>query len=233
MRLSALAALMILTTVMLSACGQETVAALDDRSTQFYGRGFVAPRGSTQMAMAYTPPTSGRAYAPILTSVPMTPVTSTVTIDAVNSNDLPPPAHAPMAFSAPKVQTAAANTAWDWPVEGKVIQDFRTQGEGIVIAARKGTPIHAVAAGEVAYVGTQVKEYGNLVIVRHASGEMTSYAHAAEIIVSKGDKVGQGDVLGYVGQTGRAPQPQLHFAVRAQDSTVDPLTRLPQRFALN
>ena len=229
MRVSTLAALMILTTVVLSACAQKNVAALDDRSSQFFGRDASATAFSANTVSSYPPlypETSGKAYA-VVSESNIAPAAGNAvryesTHDVVTSHDLA----APVANNFP-----VKSGVWEWPVEGRVLEDFATQGEGIVIAAKKGVPIHAAAAGEVAYVGTQLKDYGNLVILRHPRGEMSAYAHAAEIIVKKGAQVAQGDVLGYVGQTGRAPQPQLHFAIRSGTRTVDPLTRLPQRLA--
>ncbi len=231
MRISALAALMILTTVILSACGQDQMATLDDRSNQYYGRNGSMraaylpqrPIASSYRAPAYAPAISNQTYTSVMP-------------DAVTTTDLPPPSRAASHYAATKPAASMASVraaAWQWPVEGKLIKSFAEQREGITIAAKKGTPIHASASGEVAYVGSQLKDYGNLVIVRHVNGEMSSYAHASEIIVTRGDHVKQGDVLGYVGQTGRASQSQLHFAIRSGDRTIDPLTRLPQQMASN
>ena len=125
-----------------------------------------------------------------------------------------------------------------WPVNGKVIETFGKKenglsNEGIVIAANEGTPIAAVQAGEVAFVGDDSKNYGKIVILRHADGNMTSYSHAQSISVKKGDQVNRGSVIGYVGKTGNAKEPQLHFAVREGNHGVDPLTKLPQHLASN
>jgi len=105
--------------------------------------------------------------------------------------------------------------------------------EGITIAAADGTPIKAAGGGEVAYVGTNVRDYGNMVILRHTDGTLTSYAHAREILVSKGDHVLPGDVLGYVGHSGNASTPQLHFAMRQNGTVIDPLSKLPRALASN
>ncbi len=68
--------------------------------------------------------------------------------------------------------TAAVTAGWQWPLAGRVIEAYGKQGEGvanegITIAAKKGTPIHAAAGGEVVFVGSQLKDYGNMVILRH------------------------------------------------------------------
>jgi len=100
-----------------------------------------------------------------------------------------------------------------------------------LIAAPEGTPIRAAQAGEVAFVGQDTKNYGNIVILRHADGAMTSYAHASEIIVKKGEAVPAGGVIAKVGKSGNAKEPSLHFAVREGKSSVDPLSKLPQQVA--
>lgn len=204
MRLSAVAFFMILTTVFLSGCGQDNVATLDDRGQNFYGRGGVVALNAHSLA----------------------PVTN------ISSNNVATPASAPITAAEAAPLTAGG---WQWPVNGKVTEKFGAQAsngvsnEGIVIAANAGTPIRAAQAGEVAFVGQDTKNYGNIVILRHADGEMTSYAHAQSIIVKKGDKVPSGSVIAYVGQSGNAKVPELHFAVREGKSSVDPLTKLPQQ----
>lgn len=203
MRISSLAAIMILATFLLSGCQQQQMAALDDHGTQFFGR-------------------TGIGFSPGMTAG----VTSAAAVDTVSSSELPPP-------SVRNTGSPVAMSQWQWPVDGQVIQRFDKQSEGITIAARQNAPIHAAAAGEVAYIGHGMKDYGNLVILRHANGEMSSYAHAAQITVSKGAQVKQGDVLGYVGMSGNAKTPELHFAIRSGDHSVDPLGRLPQRVASN
>ena len=104
-------------------------------------------------------------------------------------------------------------------------------GEGIVIAATEGLPIRAAGEGSVAFVGNNLSDYGNIVILRHKDGVMTSYANAREILVTKGDRIKQGDLLGYVGRTGNARSPQLHFSMRVADASVDPLHYLPRNVA--
>jgi murein DD-endopeptidase MepM/ murein hydrolase activator NlpD len=121
----------------------------------------------------------------------------------------------------------ATMSNWQWPVQGKTVP----ASEGVIIHAAEGAPIRAAGDGTVAYVGNQPNDFGNLVIIRHADGAMTSYAHAREILVSKGDGIRQGDLLGYVGKTGNAPVAQLHFGMRVADAPVNPLHYLPQSLA--
>lgn len=143
------------------------------------------------------------------------------------------------ATAAPSAKVEAvngANIALRWPTEGKIVSRFgpKTDGlsnDGINIAAANGDPIWAAADGEVAYVGNQIEGYGNLLILRHRDGWMTSYAHAKEFLLNKGDTVTQGDVLGYVGNSGSVKTPQLHFSVREGKIPIDPESVLSRDIA--
>jgi murein DD-endopeptidase MepM/ murein hydrolase activator NlpD len=229
MHYSAVAALMILTTVLLSACAQDKMAMLDDRSGNFYGRGTIANAMSRNDV--FIPSFESRYVPP-------------ASVDSVSSQDLAPaaaPATAPaMQPAKPESMLApmapASTLSWQWPVNGTITSGFGVQregiaNEGVIIAAPKNTPIKAAAAGEVAFVGDSLRDYGNMVILRHGNGDMSSYAHAERVIVAKGMQVRQGDVIGYVGQTGRAKMPQLHFAVRSGEKAIDPLSKLPSQVA--
>jgi len=85
---------------------------------------------------------------------------------------------------------------------------------GVDIAAKTGTPIHASASGRVlvAKMGWN-GAYGNMVILQHANGTRTLYAHMSKLGTTTGAQVSQGDVIGYVGSTGRSTGPHLHFEV--------------------
>jgi murein DD-endopeptidase MepM/ murein hydrolase activator NlpD len=217
MRLSALAFLMILTTVMLSGCGQQTTASLEDKGSGYYGR---QPR---ENRIAYVP----------IRAQSEGPQPSRTTAQAYTT---------PAPFATKTMNslryTPVASNRWQWPVNGRVIQNFGPQrdgvaSQGITIAAAEGDPIRAAQTGEVAYVGENVRDYGNMVILRHADGTLTAYSHARAITVTKGQQVAAGSVLGFVGQTGSAKTPQLHFAVREGARAVDPLSKLPHEMATN
>ncbi len=118
-----------------------------------------------------------------------------------------------------------------WPTKGKVISGFGqradgTHNDGINIAVPKGTDVHAAAEGEVAYAGSELKGYGNLILLRHDNGWVTAYAHADQLLVKRGDKVRRGDVIAKAGNTGQVDQPQLHFELRQGSKPVDPLPYL-------
>jgi len=127
-----------------------------------------------------------------------------------------------------------AETAGDpilWPVQGAINSGFGARGasvhDGIDIAAPEGTPIHSVERGEVIY-SDQLRGYGNIVIIRHAGGLVSVYAHNQINLVREGNRVERGDVIAKVGSTGRVTGPHLHFEIRKNNTAQDPLRYLPQ-----
>ncbi len=114
-----------------------------------------------------------------------------------------------------------------WPVRGRVISGYGVKekglrNDGINIAAPRGAPVRAAEAGTVAYAGNELRGFGNLLLIRHASGLVTAYAHTDQILVKRGDTVKRGQVVARVGNTGGVPSPQLHFEVRQGRRAVDP-----------
>jgi murein DD-endopeptidase MepM/ murein hydrolase activator NlpD len=114
-----------------------------------------------------------------------------------------------------------------WPLRGKVIVSFGARAgglhnDGINIAARKGASIRAAESGVVAYTGNQLQGFGNLVLLKHAGGWMSAYAHSSLILVKRGDIVRRGQVIARVGRTGNVSTPQLHFELRRGERAVNP-----------
>ena len=112
-------------------------------------------------------------------------------------------------------------------MHGRVIAAFGAktngqQNDGINVAVPEGTPIKAAEDGVVAYAGNELKGYGNLVLVRHANGYVTAYAHASEMMVKRGDTIKRGQMIAKAGQTGNVTSPQLHFEIRKGSTPVDP-----------
>jgi murein DD-endopeptidase MepM/ murein hydrolase activator NlpD len=127
-----------------------------------------------------------------------------------------------------KAEPASAGPKFIRPIQGEVIGKFGNEqdgtfSDGIKIKAAKGADVKAADAGEVVYSGNQLQGYGNMIIVRHSNGYLTSYAHLESLDLKKGAKIGQGEVLGRVGDTGNVSEPQLHFGVREGREPVDPL----------
>ena len=104
-------------------------------------------------------------------------------------------------------EATGALPTFRWPVRGKVITSYgaKTNGksnDGINLAVPEGTPVKAAEDGVVAYSGNELKGYGNLVLVRHANGYVTAYAHASEILVKRGDTIKRGQIIAKSGQSG-------------------------------
>jgi len=118
-----------------------------------------------------------------------------------------------------------------WPVEGDLTSGFGPRNgsfhDGIDIAAPRGTAVLAAADGQVLFSDV-LRGYGNVVIVRHAGGYVTVYAHNQTNLVKEGQTVRRGDRLAEVGQSGRATGASLHFEVRKDNLARDPLHYLPQ-----
>jgi murein DD-endopeptidase MepM/ murein hydrolase activator NlpD len=103
--------------------------------------------------------------------------------------------------------------------------------QGIDIAAKQGTPIAAAAAGTVVFAGKN-KGYGNMVMIEHADGRRTLYAHAEKLFVKAGDVVNSGETIAAVGSTGHSTGPHLHFEIRESNRAVDPLAPRSNDFAI-
>lgn len=115
-----------------------------------------------------------------------------------------------------------------WPARGRVIAGYGGGGgnEGINISVPEGTPVKAAEGGTVAYAGSEVKGYGNLVLIKHDNGYVSAYAHNGELKVKRGDKVARGQVVAKSGQSGNVTSPQIHFEIRKGSTPVDPVPYL-------
>jgi murein DD-endopeptidase MepM/ murein hydrolase activator NlpD len=103
------------------------------------------------------------------------------------------------------------------PLPGGVITQGMHDGTAVDLGAARGTPIHAAADGTVIIVrsnGGWNGGYGNYVVITHANGTQTLYAHMSSVLASTGQGVSSGQVIGYVGMTGRTSGPHVHFEVR-------------------
>jgi murein DD-endopeptidase MepM/ murein hydrolase activator NlpD len=115
-----------------------------------------------------------------------------------------------------------------WPVPHfyRVSSHFGPRGrkhhDGIDIPAPRGTPIIAVDQGVVVYSDNGIRGYGNMILLAHGEDVFTVYAHNRKNLVSKGDKVVKGQVIGHVGNTGRSTGPHLHFEIRVKNKVRNP-----------
>lgn len=121
-----------------------------------------------------------------------------------------------------------------WPVAGgRILSGFGPKesgrrNDGVNIAAPVGTAVRATRAGEVIYVGNELRGYGNLVLIRHDDGYVSAYAHNSRVLVQRGNFVQQGQEIAESGETGSVTAPQVHFEIRKDRKPVDPLNILPK-----
>jgi murein DD-endopeptidase MepM/ murein hydrolase activator NlpD len=121
----------------------------------------------------------------------------------------------------------ASHSAFRWPVRGRIIEKFGprrdgTHNDGINLAVPNGTQVKAAEAGVVAYAGSELEGYGNLVLIRHANDWVSAYAHNDRLLVKRGDKIKRGQVVARAGTSGSVEQPQVHFELRKGSKPVDP-----------
>ena len=136
----------------------------------------------------------------------------------------------PSAAAVPAAQAAAApapDGRFPWPVRGHVVGAYGNapgggHNDGINIAAPLGTPVRAIDGGTVVYSGNEVKGYGNIVLIRHANGWISAYAHLDDVSVRQGQAISPGEVIAKVGNSGGVSQPQLHFELRRGQKPVNP-----------
>jgi murein DD-endopeptidase MepM/ murein hydrolase activator NlpD len=238
MRYSAIATVLMLATLALSigACSKEQFAQLIDHRDDSFAR---AQQPAPQAAdIAYKYKAEPAQYADDasvqtvasqdLAALPNTPLNQSA-ISAEPSSGPAPALNNITDIEVPQ----GSSVMFKWPVNGPVTQQFgaaKSNGgveEGIVIKAPRGTAIKASASGDIVYVGAALPEYGQMVIIKHNEGFMSSYAHAQEILVGKGQHVQRGETIAYVGNSGFATHPQLHFTIRSGQRTINPQNYLP------
>jgi murein DD-endopeptidase MepM/ murein hydrolase activator NlpD len=120
------------------------------------------------------------------------------------------------------VEASTDKQEFHWPARGRIIQKFEHGSDGINIALPVGTPVKAVEDGIVAYSDNKLKGYGNMILIRHPNGYVSSYAHNSVLEVKVGDKVTRGQTIVLSGQSGNVGSPQLHFELRKGTSPLNP-----------
>ncbi len=121
-----------------------------------------------------------------------------------------------------------------WPVQGKISSPYGPHrgglyNDGINIAAPRGTPVQAADSGVVAYADTGLEGFGRLVLIKHAGGWVTAYAHNEKLLVQRGDTVQRGQVIATVGTSGNVGRPQLHFEIRKGTRPINPAPHLARQ----
>ena len=126
---------------------------------------------------------------------------------------------------------AQGSISFRWPAHGQVISRFGQRSDtgtndGIDISMPVGTPVKASQSGTVIYAGSELEDFGNLILVSHSGGWVSAYAHSSANLVRRGDKVSRGQTIAKSGRSGNARVPKLHFELRKNSNPVDPLNHL-------
>ncbi|MFP2770882.1 LysM peptidoglycan-binding domain-containing protein [Oceanisphaera sp. KMM 10153] len=138
------------------------------------------------------------------------------------------------AYAGSEVQKNAAvnvTIAWQWPTAGPVITGFslaETGNKGIDIRGGRGQAIKAAAAGKVVYAGNALRGYGNLIIIKHNDDYLSAYAHNEVLRVKEQQAVSVGQHIADMGSSDTTDV-RLHFEIRYQGSSVNPMKYLPKR----
>ncbi len=212
--------------------GSGAVAAVREPAVAILGDRYVVQRGDTLSSIARRADVSmvqlaaanriGSPYAVFAGQRLRIPAADEVLPAA------PAPATTTVALTAtPGKAPPLSGEGFLWPVNGKVIGGFGTNGsgqrrDGIDIAAREGAPVLAAEDGVVAYAGEGIRTLGRLILIRHAEGYITTYAHNAALLVDAGEAVARGQVIARVGSTGDVARSQLHFEIRKGRKPIDP-----------
>jgi murein DD-endopeptidase MepM/ murein hydrolase activator NlpD len=206
-----------------SAATAKTVAVATAAVTQAKP----ATQAVVQAAVAQAKPTAAQAAATAAAAVAPVKAETTKVAKAEPKVDAEATASLQPASTAAAAPSDSANPEFRWPARGRVIQGFGSSGnDGINIAVPEGTQVKAAENGVVAYAGSELKGYGNLVLIRHPNGFVTAYANNGAINVKRGDTVKRGQTIALSGQSGNVSSPQLHFELRKGSKPVDPSSYL-------
>jgi lipoprotein NlpD len=131
--------------------------------------------------------------------------------------------------SAAPARSTSGAISWRWPTKGNVIQRFAPANgaKGIKISGKTGQAITAAADGKVAYSGSGLRGYGQLLIIKHNGEYLSAYAHNRKLLVKEGDTVKAGQRIAEMGDS-EAAQVMLHFEIRKAGKPEDPLLHLRQ-----
>ncbi|WP_139043513.1 peptidoglycan DD-metalloendopeptidase family protein [Idiomarina sp. A28L] len=151
------------------------------------------------------------------------------TISPTENDTKQPPA---VAASVPRQRTVAtADIRWRWPSQARVTRRFSTHetgGQGMEFSGRRGDSVIAAAPGRVVYVGTALRGYGQLIILKHNDDYITAYGHNDQLMVAEQQWVEAGQQIATMGSSGR-DDVRLRFELRFRGNSVNPENYLPRR----
>lgn len=131
------------------------------------------------------------------------------------------------AYNGPIPSGARGTGRFQWPVVGRLTQEYWYGHRALDIAAPVGSGVYAADSGFVTFAGWTDIGYGYLIRIEHGNGFATWYAHLSGFNVVLGEAVQRGDLIGYVGSTGHSSGPHLHFEIRTADGLLNPRLYLP------
>ena len=172
-----------------------------------------APRTTTTRPVTQTAPIQRQTVTLPTTPTPAPVISSTTTTTS---------------SSSPATPVRSSSLRWVKPSQGAVIEHFNLANnvKGIRYGGNVGDPIYAAADGQVVYAADGLKEYGNLVLIKHVDGYITAYAHNSKMNVSSGQNVTAGQKIAEMGSSG-ATRTMLEFQVRLDGKPINPTNVLP------
>jgi murein DD-endopeptidase MepM/ murein hydrolase activator NlpD len=125
------------------------------------------------------------------------------------------------------IKVVNKNNRFSWPIRGTIISKFGPKAgglynDGINIKAKSGNNIKSTEDGVVAYVGDELRGYGNLIIIKHSGGWISAYGHLGNTKVKRGINVKKGQIIANAGSTGNVKSTQLYFGLRKGREAVNP-----------
>lgn len=173
-----------------------------------------APRTTSTRPVTQAAPIQRQTVTLPTTPATPTPVTSTTTTTTSSTT--------------PSTPVRSSTLRWVKPSQGAVIAQFNLASniKGIRYGGNVGDPIYAAADGQVVYAADGLKEYGNLILIKHIDGYITAYAHNSKMNVSSGQNVTAGQKIAEMGSSG-ATRTMLEFQVRLDGKPINPTQVLP------
>ncbi|MFW1806953.1 peptidoglycan DD-metalloendopeptidase family protein [Acinetobacter ursingii] len=182
-------------------------------------KGSAAKRTTTTQPITQAAPIQRQTIA-----LPTTPSTTTQTTSRPVTPAVAPVTTAPVITATP----TSTSLRWVKPSAGPVIQQFNpaTNVKGLRYGGNLGDPIYAAANGQVVYAADGLKEYGNLVLIKHIDGYITAYAHNSKMLVKSGDNVTAGQKIAEMGSSG-TNRVMLEFQIRLDGKPINPANIIP------
>ena len=126
--------------------------------------------------------------------------------------------------TSPPPRIRSSSLPWAWPTD-RIGAPRAASGGGVILSGRLGQDVRAASAGRVVYIGSGLRGYGNLIIIKHADSWLSAYGHNRDILVHEGQDVALGQVIAHMGEDAHQAA-ILYFGIRQNGRPVDPLACL-------